>query len=95
MHLQRANFGCADCDAKACYNRIIPLVLMLAYFKAGLTYNVCLFLTTILYSLKYTLTTAFGEGQQQNWHKFLVALFGIGQGSMDGPSGWLFISDLA
>eukprot|EP00957_Ditylum_brightwellii_P012373 934716-Ditylum_brightwellii.AAC.1 len=25
LHLQRANFGCTDCDAKACYNRIIPL----------------------------------------------------------------------
>eukprot|EP00957_Ditylum_brightwellii_P202916 15332378-Ditylum_brightwellii.AAC.1 len=95
MHLQRANFGCTDCDTKACYDRIIPLVLMLAYFKVGLPYNVCVFLTTILYSLKYTLTTAFREGPQQNWHKFLVALFGIGQGSTDVLSGWLFISDLA
>eukprot|EP00957_Ditylum_brightwellii_P022314 1684046-Ditylum_brightwellii.AAC.1 len=21
LHLQRANFGCTDCNAKACYNR--------------------------------------------------------------------------
>eukprot|EP00957_Ditylum_brightwellii_P142512 10857663-Ditylum_brightwellii.AAC.1 len=48
----------------------------------------------ILYSLKYTLTTAFGERPQQNWHKFLAAVFGIRQGSTDGPSGWLFISKL-
>eukprot|EP00957_Ditylum_brightwellii_P141558 10784277-Ditylum_brightwellii.AAC.1 len=25
FHFQRANFGCTDCDAKACYNHIIPL----------------------------------------------------------------------
>eukprot|EP00957_Ditylum_brightwellii_P054598 4136978-Ditylum_brightwellii.AAC.1 len=36
INLQRFNFGCTDCDAKACYDRIIPLVLLLAYFKAGL-----------------------------------------------------------
>ena len=30
FHLQRSNFGCTDCDAKACYDRIIPLVLLLA-----------------------------------------------------------------
>eukprot|EP00957_Ditylum_brightwellii_P147429 11226118-Ditylum_brightwellii.AAC.1 len=34
LHLQRANFGCTNCNAKACYDRIIPLVLLLAYFKA-------------------------------------------------------------
>eukprot|EP00957_Ditylum_brightwellii_P147430 11226119-Ditylum_brightwellii.AAC.1 len=25
LHLQRANFRCTDCNAKACYDRIIPL----------------------------------------------------------------------
>eukprot|EP00957_Ditylum_brightwellii_P051242 3885041-Ditylum_brightwellii.AAC.1 len=25
LHLQRANFGCTDCNAKACYDRIITL----------------------------------------------------------------------
>eukprot|EP00957_Ditylum_brightwellii_P057467 4356915-Ditylum_brightwellii.AAC.1 len=25
LHLQGANFGCTDCNAKACYDRIIPL----------------------------------------------------------------------
>eukprot|EP00957_Ditylum_brightwellii_P176285 13422662-Ditylum_brightwellii.AAC.1 len=34
-HFQRANFGCTNCDAKACYNRIVPVILLLAYFKAG------------------------------------------------------------
>eukprot|EP00957_Ditylum_brightwellii_P199910 15239642-Ditylum_brightwellii.AAC.1 len=88
LHLQRANFGCTDCDAKVCYNRIIPLVLLLTYFKAGLPYQCCVFLITLLYNLKYMLTTAFGEVPFQNWHRFIVEVFGIGQGANDGPSGW-------
>eukprot|EP00957_Ditylum_brightwellii_P210872 15365507-Ditylum_brightwellii.AAC.1 len=44
LHLQRANSGCTNCDAKACCDRIIPLVLLLAYFKAGLPYQCCFFL---------------------------------------------------
>eukprot|EP00957_Ditylum_brightwellii_P175250 13341781-Ditylum_brightwellii.AAC.1 len=89
LHLQHSNFGCIDCNTKACYDQIISLVLLLAYFKAGLPYRCCFFLITMLYSLKYTLTMTFGENSQQNWHNFLVAVFGIGQGSTDGPSGWL------
>eukprot|EP00957_Ditylum_brightwellii_P119345 9104727-Ditylum_brightwellii.AAC.1 len=88
LYLQRANFGCTDCDAKACYDRIVPLIILLAYFKAGLPYQCCFLLATMLYSLKYTLTTAFEENSKQNWHAFLVAMFGIGHGATDGPSGW-------
>eukprot|EP00957_Ditylum_brightwellii_P158524 12066180-Ditylum_brightwellii.AAC.1 len=29
FHFQRSNFGCTDCDAKACYDQIIPIVLLL------------------------------------------------------------------
>eukprot|EP00957_Ditylum_brightwellii_P149423 11379814-Ditylum_brightwellii.AAC.1 len=33
-HFQRVNLGCTDCNAKACYDRILPIVLLLVYFKA-------------------------------------------------------------
>eukprot|EP00957_Ditylum_brightwellii_P210996 15365645-Ditylum_brightwellii.AAC.1 len=62
LHLQQANFGCMDCDAKACYDCIIPLVLLLAYYKAGLLYNTYAFLVMILYSLKYTPEWVVGRG---------------------------------
>eukprot|EP00957_Ditylum_brightwellii_P173853 13235765-Ditylum_brightwellii.AAC.1 len=48
----------------------------------------------MLYSLRYTITIAFGEGAHQNWRKLLVYVFGIGQGLTDSPSGWLFISNV-
>eukprot|EP00957_Ditylum_brightwellii_P012427 938955-Ditylum_brightwellii.AAC.1 len=77
-----------DCNAKACYDRIIPLVLLLAYFKAGLPYECCIFLTKLLYNLQYVITTAFGEATLRNCHNCIVAVFGIGQGATDGPAGW-------
>eukprot|EP00957_Ditylum_brightwellii_P154943 11793243-Ditylum_brightwellii.AAC.1 len=55
-HFQHTNFGCTNCNTKACYDRIVPIILLLAYFMAG--------------------------------------VFGIGQGSTDGPPGWTFISDI-
>eukprot|EP00957_Ditylum_brightwellii_P107918 8231972-Ditylum_brightwellii.AAC.1 len=39
LHFQQANFGCTNCNAKACYDRIVPLVLIIAYFEAGLPYQ--------------------------------------------------------
>eukprot|EP00957_Ditylum_brightwellii_P169423 12895069-Ditylum_brightwellii.AAC.1 len=59
LHMQYANFGCTDCNTKLIYNQIIIFALLLAYFKAGLLYQCCFFLITMLYSLKYTPTTAF------------------------------------
>eukprot|EP00957_Ditylum_brightwellii_P105952 8081577-Ditylum_brightwellii.AAC.1 len=45
-------------------------------------------------NLQYILTTTFGEAPFSNWHNFIVAIFGIGQGATDGPTGWLFISNI-
>eukprot|EP00957_Ditylum_brightwellii_P108590 8281936-Ditylum_brightwellii.AAC.1 len=87
LSLQQANFGCTDCNAKACYNQIVLMVLMLAYFKAGLPYQCCVFLVTMIYSLQYALTTVFEETPFCNWHNYITAVFGIGQGATDGPAG--------
>ena len=36
MHLQRSNGAITDCDAKACYDRILACIAALTNFKAGL-----------------------------------------------------------
>eukprot|EP00957_Ditylum_brightwellii_P110856 8455541-Ditylum_brightwellii.AAC.1 len=87
LNIQCANFGCTDCDAKACYNCIVPLVLLLAYFKAGLPYKCCVFLITMIYILKHVITTAFGETPFYNQYNLIAAVFGIDQGATDGPAG--------
>eukprot|EP00957_Ditylum_brightwellii_P051026 3869311-Ditylum_brightwellii.AAC.1 len=74
-HFQRADIGCTNCDAKACYNRILPIVLLLAYFKAGLLYEACLFFATLLYNMGYYMTTAFGISTLVNFFGLFAAVF--------------------
>eukprot|EP00957_Ditylum_brightwellii_P033747 2557520-Ditylum_brightwellii.AAC.1 len=93
FHFQWSNFGCTDCDAKACYDQIIPIVLLLAYYKAGLPYLTCVFLMILLYNMQYYIVTAFGTAKFVNTYHLFQALFGIGQGSTDGPPGWTCIVD--
>ena len=48
MHLCRSNGALTDCDAKACYDRIVLLVLYLSYSKAGLPHSACVWLCKAL-----------------------------------------------
>ena len=43
--------------------------------------------------MEHTITTAYGPGSKVNYHGLIASVFGIGQRSTDGPSGWTFISD--
>eukprot|EP00978_Attheya_sp_CCMP212_P031043 scaffold116006_cov90-Attheya_sp.AAC.1 len=36
LHLMRCNGAIVDCNAKACYDRILPVIIALLYYKAGL-----------------------------------------------------------
>eukprot|EP00957_Ditylum_brightwellii_P182734 13918555-Ditylum_brightwellii.AAC.1 len=94
LHLQRTNAGCTDNDAKACYDCIIPIILLLAYIKAGLSYNAGVFFSHILYNMQYHLTTAFGIASPVNYYSLITAIFGIGHGPTDRPHGWACISDV-
>eukprot|EP00957_Ditylum_brightwellii_P161868 12324215-Ditylum_brightwellii.AAC.1 len=40
------------------------------------------------------MTTAFRLRPHQNWHNIIAELHRISQGATDGPSGWMFISDI-
>eukprot|EP00957_Ditylum_brightwellii_P211481 15366217-Ditylum_brightwellii.AAC.1 len=60
FHLQRANTGCTNNNAKACYDRIVPTFFLLAYVKVGLPYTTAVFFSHILCNMKYHLTTVFG-----------------------------------
>eukprot|EP00957_Ditylum_brightwellii_P029282 2213422-Ditylum_brightwellii.AAC.1 len=91
FHFQRSNFGCTDCNAKACYDQIIPLVLLLAYYKAGLPYLIGVLLITLLYNMQYYIVKAFGTAKFVNTYHLFQALFAISQGSTDGPLGWACI----
>ena len=65
LHLKRSNTGLIDYDTKACYDSIIPLMLLLSYFKKGLPYEACVFFIHMLYNMRYYITTVFSCGQKQ------------------------------
>eukprot|EP00957_Ditylum_brightwellii_P170502 12978091-Ditylum_brightwellii.AAC.1 len=94
FHLQRANVACTDCNAKVCYDCILPIIILSAYFKARLTYNTCVFIATLLYNMRYYITTALGIATTANYFGLHSPVFSIGQGAADGPPGWMYIVDV-
>ena len=93
-HLQRHNGALTDCDAKSCYDRIIPILLYLAYSKAGLPHSTCLWLCQCLINMEYHIVTAYGASSDTSTSTDTHPLYGIGQGATDAPSGWLLVSTI-
>ena len=92
IHLQRKNFALTDCDATACYDRVVPILLYLCYSKAGLPHHLCLWLCRALTTMKYHMTTSTGISEQFSEATADRRIYGVGQGATDAPSGWLFVS---
>lgn len=64
--MQRSNIVYMGCDVNACYNRILPIVLLLAYVKARMPYKTAVFFIRLLYNMQCIITTAFGVGCKVN-----------------------------
>eukprot|EP00957_Ditylum_brightwellii_P062738 4761367-Ditylum_brightwellii.AAC.1 len=65
MHMQRANATFTDCNAKACYDRIITIITALAGYKAGLPANACILLVKALKQMEYSIVTTYGPSKIQ------------------------------
>eukprot|EP00957_Ditylum_brightwellii_P045763 3471876-Ditylum_brightwellii.AAC.1 len=94
FHMQQVNATCMDCDVKACYNCILPIALLLAYFKAGLLYDTCAFFASISYNMQYYITTALGVAVVANYFGLFGPIYSISQGATDGLLGWICIVDV-
>ena len=90
MHIQQANATFTDCDAKACYDCIITIIMALVEYKAGLPANACILLAKALKQVEYSMITAYGPSTVTNWHSLANPLHGIGQGPTDAPPGRTF-----
>ncbi len=93
-HLQRHNGALTDCDAKSCYDRIIPILLYLSYSKAGLPHSTCLWLCQCLINMEYHIVTVYSASSDTSTSSDTHPLYGIGQGATDAPSGWLLVSTI-
>jgi hypothetical protein len=94
FHLKRCNAAIIDCDAKACYDRILPALIALVYFQAGLALHICTLFARTLKMMKYYMVTAFGVSDECNQHSEEDPSYGIGQGATDGPPGWSGLSNI-
>eukprot|EP00957_Ditylum_brightwellii_P096934 7381881-Ditylum_brightwellii.AAC.1 len=88
QHYQRCNSGMTDCNAKACYNRITPELLLLLYYKAGYPKEVVELMYKALTMLEYAMTRAMGILKKKSTSNLNILLFGIGQGATDIPPEW-------
>eukprot|EP00957_Ditylum_brightwellii_P141021 10743323-Ditylum_brightwellii.AAC.1 len=90
----QANAAFADCDAIACYDRMVAIVTGLALHKAGLPLKMSSFLIRALKQMKYYMNTAYRVSMETNQHSKESPVHGSGQGATDAPPGWGFTSHL-
>lgn len=93
-HLTRTNAAITDCDAKACYDRILPHVMALANIKAGLPKKPATLFMNVLHNMKYHITTGLGISKLANTNSKKTPIYGIGQGATDAPAQWTLMSDI-
>eukprot|EP00957_Ditylum_brightwellii_P125715 9583060-Ditylum_brightwellii.AAC.1 len=62
----RNNVAFTDCDAKSCYDRVIPIVLALSQIQAGLPVKTAQFFLGALNQLKYHMVTGYGPTKKVN-----------------------------
>eukprot|EP00957_Ditylum_brightwellii_P197051 15012030-Ditylum_brightwellii.AAC.1 len=91
-HLQRSNAAFTDCDAKACYNRIIPAVSALLETEAGCPTEVSTTLARTLEKLEYHPTTAKSVSVLTSKHTEETLGYRTGLGVKDSP-GKLTLTD--
>eukprot|EP00957_Ditylum_brightwellii_P021583 1626967-Ditylum_brightwellii.AAC.1 len=87
-NFQRSNMGMTVCDAKECYDQIIPAIAAILETKAGAPANVSTLFTRSLQDMRYHLVTAKGISNKTKSHRNGNPLWGSSQGACDSPVKW-------
>ena len=87
--LLKLNMASFDNDARACYDRIIVALGMLAARRLGMPVNAIRTHATSLKLMKYFVKTVYGISEMNYKGTPLEPLFGTGQGSGASPAVWL------
>eukprot|EP00957_Ditylum_brightwellii_P049569 3759684-Ditylum_brightwellii.AAC.1 len=82
-----------DCNAKACYGCVIPLVLALAQIQAGLPVKMAQFFLCALQQLKYHMVTGYCPTEYGITSTKDGPVYGIGQGATDAPPNWTLVAN--
>jgi len=83
-----------DNDAKACYDRMIPVVLSYALIRLDLPKHLTRFMCGWLEDATYFINTSKGVSKHKYNSKLQSYLFGTGQGTGWSPPNWGAISDI-
>eukprot|EP00957_Ditylum_brightwellii_P130434 9950353-Ditylum_brightwellii.AAC.1 len=94
LHYIRANTAFTDCDARACYSRMIAIITGLALHKARLPLHASSYFIKDLKQIKYYMLTAYGSSTQTNFHSPDNPIHGHGQGATCDPPSGNFNSDI-
>ena len=89
IHLSRTNASMTDVDASACFDRIAPALMYLAYSKGGASRNTINLLGKALLRSRYFPTTSHGVSNRFNTHSPSSTFCGPGQDSCDCTPSWI------
>eukprot|EP00957_Ditylum_brightwellii_P083765 6367134-Ditylum_brightwellii.AAC.1 len=94
FHFQRLNAGIIDCDAVACYDRIIPSVASIAETNAGAPEEVPITFAKTLKEMKDHMSTAKVISEQYKRNTEDSLKYGFGQGATDSPTKWNLMDNI-
>ena len=89
MRILKTSGALFDCDAKGCYDRIIPALQTIFSRRLGIPERTAIFFATLWHSCRHYVRTGFGVSEGFFVGTLVTALYGIGQGNGAGPAFWL------
>ena len=89
MRTTKTSGAIFDCDAKGCYDRIIPALQTISCRRLGVPRTTALFFPRLWNKCKHYVRTKHGISRQYFQSTATEVLYGIGQGNGAGPAFWL------
>eukprot|EP00957_Ditylum_brightwellii_P037924 2868572-Ditylum_brightwellii.AAC.1 len=83
FHFQRVNASGTDCNAAACYDRMIPGITSIAETNTGTPEEVLVLLVRTLQNMKHHISSEKGISKAYNRHSEANPIYGTGQGATD------------
>eukprot|EP00957_Ditylum_brightwellii_P155961 11871243-Ditylum_brightwellii.AAC.1 len=68
LYLMRSNMAFMYCDARACYNRVVVIMVALSEQAAGLSPEQSIFFVKTLKNLECQLIIAYGPSTEKSYH---------------------------
>jgi Reverse transcriptase (RNA-dependent DNA polymerase) len=90
----RTNYGQINYDAKACYDRILPILASTVSESFGVHHTIVAMHSHLIKNMKYHVTI---PGSQKEWKYFNTMaqpIYGTGQGSGNSPHIWTMLSSI-